>query len=355
MRTLLRARWKLAATLGLTVAIASVTAGVSSGDTRGTHPHAIAAKDNTLVIYGNPPPAQFKPVLDAFSQAYPNVQVKYSDQEDNVSFSKYRAEHAQHARTADIIIASSPMNWKNNRGIALPWKPKDAGAFPGFRNQFPGVFVFSPDPAVSVYSKAKLPANRVPHTFRDLIAFVKKYPDLFKKKTVTFSVDNQFGYTAFWGLVKKRGWGPLDTLGPVSKPQADGTAIVVQVLKGAANYGFLESGLVRRALTGDVGKVVGWTYMKDFTPLVPRGIAVTKGAANPGAAKSFLNWAYGAGGQQVMCAAGFTAFRRGVNCPNSLSSIERAVGAKNVFLVPFNSTIANDHKSFTARWHKAFH
>jgi iron(III) transport system substrate-binding protein len=341
-------RWKLAAVLGLAVAIAAGTAGASSGRA----PHANAAT-GTLVIYGNPPGAQFKPVLDAFKSANPGITVNYSDQEDNVSFSKYRAEHAQKARTADIIIASSPMNWKNNRGIALPWKPKDAGAFPGFLQQYPGVFIFSPDPAVSVYSKAKLPANRVPHTFRDLQAFTKKYPDLFKKKIVTYTVDNQFGYTAFWGLAKKLGWGPLNTLGPASKPQPDGTAIIKALVTGAANYGYLESGLVRGALTGDLGKVVGWTYMKDFTPLVPRGVAITKGAGNPGAAKAFLNWAYSPGGQKVLCGAGFTAFRRGVNCPNSMSSIQRAAG--NVYLVPFNSTIASDHNGFVSRWHKAFH
>jgi iron(III) transport system substrate-binding protein len=110
---------------------------------------------------------------------------------------------------------------------------------------------------------------------------------------------------------------------------------------------------VRGALKGNLSKIVGWTYMKDFTPLVPRGVAVTKGAGNPGAAKTFINWVYSAAGQRVLCAAGFTAFRNGINCSNSLSSIKRNAGG--VFLVPFNSTIANDHKAFVARWHKAFH
>jgi iron(III) transport system substrate-binding protein len=335
-------------------AVAAVSQG-SAAPAGKTSDTATAARDNSLVIYGNPPPAQIKPVLDAFQRANPGIKVNYTDQDDNVSFSKYRAESAQHARTADVIIASSPMNWYQNRGIAVNWTPRDVGAFPGFITQAPGVFVLSPDPAVSLYNKVKLPANRVPHSFSELEANLKKYPGLFKKKIVTFNVNNQFGYTAFWGLTHRLGWGPLDKLGPASKPQPDGTAIVSQIVKGAANYGYLESGLVRRALTGDLGKVVGWTYMKDFTPLVPRGVAITKGAANPGAAKAFLNWAYSAGGQKVLCAAGFTAYRHGVNCAGSLTGIKKAVGAKDTFLVPFNSSIANDHKKFVARWHKAFH
>jgi iron(III) transport system substrate-binding protein len=307
-----------------------------------------------LVIYGNSPVPQFKPVLSAFAKAYPHINVSYSDVDDNVAFSKYRAEHAQGARTADIIMASSPLQWDNNRDIALCWKPSDASAYPSFRTQFPGVFVLSPDPTVSIYSKAKLPANRVPASFAELVTDVKRYPDLFKNKIATYTVNNQFGYSAFWGLAQQRGWSVLNALGPASKPQADGTAIVEQLASGASNYAFFESGLVRGALTGAVGQLIGWTYMRDFTPLIPRGVAVTKGAANPAAAKTFISWVYSVAGQEVMCAAGFTAFRSGVSCANSLASIEHAVGAPNVFLVPFHSTIAQDQPAFANRWHHVF-
>ena len=309
---------------------------------------------NSLVIYGNPPAAQFKPLLDAFAKSYPNIKVSYSDQDDNVSFAKYRAEHAQGARTADIIIASSPTQWDNNRDIALNWAPTDTAAFPSFLKQFPGVLVFSPDPAVSVYSKAKLPANRTPSTFAQLQSDVKQYPALFHQKIATYTADNQFGYSAFWGLAQKKGWSVLDALGPASKPQADGTAIVQQLATGASNYGYFESGLVRGALTGAVGQVVGWEYMRDFTPLIPRGVAITKGSANPTAAKTFLNWVYSAPGQEVLCAAGFTAFRTGVSCPDSLAAVDRAVGSANVYLVPFHSTIAQDQPAFVQRWHQVF-
>ena len=44
-------------------------------------------------------------------------------------------------------------------GIAARWTPRDLGAFPSFARQLPGVFVLSPDPAVSLYNKVKLPAD----------------------------------------------------------------------------------------------------------------------------------------------------------------------------------------------------
>jgi iron(III) transport system substrate-binding protein len=332
-------------------AVAAVSQGSPSPRAAGSSGPAAAARDNSLVIYGNPPPAQMKPVLAAFERANRGVRVRYADQDDNVSFSKYRAENAQHARTADVIIASSPMNWFQNRGIAANWTPRDLGAFPGFTRQLPGVFVLSPDPAVSIYSKVKLPANRVPHSFGELEASLKKYPGLFKNKIATYTVDNQFGYSAFWGLAKAHGWFGLNLLGPATKPQADGTAIAKQIITGASNFAFFESALIRSAITGSYAKLAGWTYMRDFTPLIPRAVAVTKGARNARAAKAFVNFLYSAPGQRVMCAAGFTAFRRGVSCANSLANVQRSA---KTYLVPIGRNIAQDHRAFVARWHKAF-
>ena len=346
---------KSTAAAALCVAAASAVVAVGASARDSSEPAAVAAAaKGELVIYGNPPPAQFRPVLNAFAKANPRVKVKYNELDSNVAFSKYRAENSQRARTADVIIASSPMAWVNNHRIALPFKPKGANAYPRWMKQYPGVFVMTPDPAVSVYSKAKLPKNRIPDTFRELEAYVKKYPKLFNKKLTTFRVQHQFGYSAFWGFVKRHGWHGLDILGPASKPQGDGTAIVRQIATGASNYAFFESGIVRTALTGNLAKLAGWTYMKDFTPLVPRGIAITRGARNRAGAKAFLNWVYSVPGQKALCASAFTAYRRGVNCPSSLAAVQRAVGRKNLYLVPFNRSIARDYKKFVARWRRAF-
>jgi iron(III) transport system substrate-binding protein len=327
---------------------------VTSAAASGGSSAATGGGQGELLVYSNSGKAYIQPVLDAFAKAYPNIKLAYTDVEDPVAFSRYRAESAQGARTADVIIASSPSLWDQNRNIALNWTPTDASAYPSFLTQFPGVFILSPDPAVSIYSKAKLPANRVPNTFTQLVSDLKQYPDLFNKKIVTYTADNFFGYSAFWGLVNKQGWGPLNALGPASKPQSDGVAMGQALATGAANYGFFESGLIRGSLTPTQQQLIGWNYMRDFTPLIPRGVAVTKAARNPTAAKTFLNWLYSVPGQQVLCGAGFTAFRTGVSCPDSLASVQQAVGPSNTFLIPFHSTIAQDQPAFVKRWHQVF-
>ncbi len=70
-----------------------------------------------------------------------------------------------------------------------------------------------------------------------------------------------------------------------------------------------ESGLARgpiETVPADL-KLLGWEYTKDFTPLIPRGIGITAGAASPDSAKLFLDFVFSNQGQQVLCDAGFEA------------------------------------------------
>ena len=333
---------------------AGSSSNVAAASTSGGSPGSTGASGQ-LIIYSNSGQQFMQPVLNAFEKAYPQVHLSYSDVEDPVSFARYRAEYAQGARTADVIIASSPSLWVQNKDVALNWTPVDASAYPSWRTQFPGVFVLSPDPTVSIYSKVKLPARLVADTYLQLEANVKQNPALFDHKLVTYTANNFFGYSAFWGYVQKYGWSVLNTLGPQSTAAPDGVALGQAIATGAANYGYFESGLIRGALTPVQQKLIGWLYMRDFTPLVSRGIAVTKATANPAAAKAFVNWLYSQPGQQALCGAGFTAYRTGVNCPFSLSAVERAVGASHVFLVPYNATIAQERTAFVRHWQQLYH
>src|SRR5258708_21389235 len=61
-----------------------------------------------LVIYSNALLTQMQHVTSAFEATYPWIHVTATDDEDPVIFSKYAAEHATGARTADILVASAP-------------------------------------------------------------------------------------------------------------------------------------------------------------------------------------------------------------------------------------------------------
>jgi iron(III) transport system substrate-binding protein len=68
-----------------------------------------------LLIYSNALLTQMSQVTKAFQVKYPWIHVTATDDEDPVIFSKYAAEHATGARTADILVASAPGLWRDSR------------------------------------------------------------------------------------------------------------------------------------------------------------------------------------------------------------------------------------------------
>ena len=222
---------------------------------------AASHTEQGLVIYGNPPAQLWKPVIAAFNKQYPWISVTPNDVDDTVVFSKYAAEHGTGARTADILVASAPNLWGGavKNGILQDFTPPGLADFPSFTHQGAGLFVLSPDPAITIYNKQLVKANQLPTT----IAQMGQDASAGKYKITTYTIDNTFGYSAFWGYVQKNGWSSLDQLGPKTKNAADGGTMLQTVAQGGAAVGLFESGLVRGALSG-FKDLVGWEYTKDL-------------------------------------------------------------------------------------------
>jgi iron(III) transport system substrate-binding protein len=317
---------------------------------------AASRKESGLVVYGNPPAANFKVLTEAFRKKYPWIEVTSYDLDNNVIFSKYASEAAQGSRTADLLISSAPNLWvyARRQNYPLDFTPTGVDKFPSFVRQYRGVFVLSPDPAIIVYNKLLL-KDKVPASLSAIAADTSTYG-----KLTGYTVDNLFGYTALWGYVAKRGWGTLEKIGKGRFQAATGVATQLQLLsQGAASAAYLTSPTARFTIasSSQLSQLLAWTYSKDATPLVPRGIAITRKASSPASAKLFLNYVYSTEGQQTMCEAGFTAFRNNFtprNCTNTLADVYAKVGAKNVQFVPFSQKFVNDRPKFQSRWHQIF-
>ena len=313
-----------------------------------------------LVIYSNALLTQMQHVTKAFEATYPWIHVTATDDEDPVIFSKYAAEHATGARTADILVASAPGLWVGAvaHGYLQPFTPAGISNFPGFISQGKGLYVFSPDPAITIYNKILLKGQAPPAT----IAQITQDGIAGKYKVATYTISNDFGYTAFWAYVHQEGWSALDKLGQTAKTPGDGDVLGQDVAQGAFAVAVFESGLVRGPIETVPAdrKLLGWEYTKDFTPLIARGIGITAGAASPDSAKLFLNFVFSNQGQQALCDAGFEAssnsFTPGNGCPNTLKALYAAVGGpQHTYLTPFSQQVANEQASFTARFRQAFH
>jgi iron(III) transport system substrate-binding protein len=317
---------------------------------------AASKAEKGLVIYANAASQLLNQFTGAFKKAYPWIKVTTYDLEDPVVFSRYAAEHGTGSRTGDVLIASAPNLWTAavKKRYVLNYTPPGISDFPSFASQGGGLYIMSPDPAVTIYNKKLLNGQPPPKTISDIAqgAAAGKY------KVATYTIDNDFGYAAFYGFVQKYGWNTVDQLGKTAKTPGDGDVLYQDVAQGGFTTAVFESGLVRGAIKPD-DPLVGWEYTTDYTPLIPRGIAISAGAASPSSAKLFLNYLFSNAGQAAACDAGFEAysntFTAGDGCTNTLKDLYAAIGGKaNAVLVPISQKVADDQAAFTTRWKQAF-
>jgi len=338
-------------------AIAASTAGAAKKANPLAPLIAKSKSESGIVVYGNPPSANFTNLVAAFNKTYPWIKVTEYDLDDNTIFSKYASEAAQGIRTADMLIASAPNLWVYASRKAYANKsftPLGIENYPSWVKQYKGIYIMSPDPAIIVYNKLLLKDN-VPTTVSAIARDSSTY-----NSVTGYTADNTFGYTGLYGYVKLNGWNTLQSIGKRLKPQTGVGAQLQLLAQGGANVAFLTSPTARFTIKSNsqYSQILDWTYAKDGTGLVPRGIAVTAKAASPNSAKLFLDWIYSKAGQQAMCDSGFTAFRNKFKpaggCTNTLADVYSKVGQKKVFFPGFTQKFVNDRPTFTKQWHSIF-
>jgi iron(III) transport system substrate-binding protein len=323
---------------------------------------ATSHREHGLIIYGNAPAPYFKPVITAFEQQYPWISVQDNDLSDFQVFSKYESEHAQGSTSADILIASGIGPWleAEKLGALQNVTPTGLSNFPAFTNQGHGLYVMSPEPILSAYNEKLLPLSQVPLTYGGLSTATRQNPS--KYKLATYTINNSLGYSAAYGLLHILGptkfWRDFTTLGANSKTFADGLSGLTYMLQGGASIGYMTSGLSQGVLPHFKG-LANYVFMKDATPLVPRGIAMASGAQNPASAQLFMDFLFSNRGQQALCAAGFEASANGFTptngCTASLPQLYRTVPKASTYLVPYSSVVLSQQAAITARWNRIFH
>jgi iron(III) transport system substrate-binding protein len=367
-----------AALCGIAVALAAVLAGCETSGGASPAPSPPSGKasapaspssltqqarnEKGLVIYANVPTQYFQPVIAAFHKVYPFIQVSVTTLDDNAIFSKYEAEAAQGARTADLLVASAPASWvqAEQNGVAANVAPAGLSAFPSWVSQGHGVYVMSAEPALLGYSPKLLAPAEVPHTWAQLATDAKADPARYKM--VSYPVSNPLDYAGIYGLIHVLGattvWNYFDALAPVTKTYNEGLDQLAVVVQGGASIGYMTSGLAQGVLPHYKG-LAAYTFMQDATPLIPRGIAVTAKASSPASAQLFLDFLYTPTGQDALCAGGFEAtmnnFRTSTGCTASLTALAKQVPPDTTYLVPISQAVLDQLSSITERWNQAFH
>lgn len=309
-----------------------------------------------LVVYGNPSADQWAPVLEAFGEKYPWIEVETFDLGGTEAFQRYLSEEATGAETADVIVNTDGAGWLDmvERGQVVDYVDPELEDLPDMAEAAPGVFTMSVDPQVAVFNTQALPLDEQPTSLAELAEQAEELDG----RIGTVEVENGQTGLATFGYIDARGeegWETLEALGPHTGVESGGGALLGKLTSGEYVASFMASGVLRTLIeTTETGDVLNYRYFPDATVLATRGIGVTAAASAPNAARLLVNFVLSEEGQTVMCDGGFTPYRDGVDCPHTLATLQEEVGEENAIVIGYPEELVTEGDDFRARWNEAF-
>lgn len=319
-----------------------------------------------LVIYGNVAADNFAPIVAEFGRKYPWIKVQTLDLGPAPAFERYLTESSVGHRSADLIAAASPTVWIRfvNRGELEPYVAEGAAALPDWSKPFPGLYTLSTDPMVIVYNKLLLPAEKRPKSMAQLRALAKRHPKDFANRMTTYdALRHPFAYAIHWTYAKERGqeaWDTFKELGPITRPEGGGASMVEKVAVGEYTTVYFSSPLTFFKSMKDMktSPVLAWNLIEDGTPVMMRGIGITKKSQNKHSAQLFIDFVVSRAGQLAAARGGMTPYRSDIR-PDEVpfltyDAIRQAVGERNVLLIKYDEKMVSDMKGFTDAWRAAY-
>ena len=104
--------------------------------------------------------------------------------------------------------------------------------------------------------------------------------------------------------------------------------------------------------------VLEWHLIEDGTPVMMRGIGITKKSQNKSSAQLFIDFVVSRPGQLAAARGGMTPYRSDVRPDEvpflTFDAIRERVGEKNVLLIKYDEKMVADMKAFTDAWRAAY-
>ncbi len=320
-----------------------------------------------MIVYSNVADYNWRAILPGFKAKYPWIQIVSGDMGPAIAFERYYAEAAAHRPTADLMIVGAPDAWIRfaQKGAAYPYVSPESGSLPNWSKPFSGIYTFSADPMIIIYNKALLRPNEYPASVGQMLALGSANPGRFSKKFTTYDASSHpFAYAIQWAAVhfgKPGGWDFMQKLSPYVRTEEAGASMLDKVTSGEYFAAYYTSSITvwpNLTPTGR-GRIVGWAYPKDGTPVIMRGMAITRATQSPNSAKLLLDYLLSHEGAVAEGKGGLTPYRHDVRrseVPNdTLDAVVSKVGAKNIVPIGYDKAMIDEYKPFIARWNILFH
>ena len=184
------------------------------------------------IVYGNPSVDQWTPLLAAFNEKYPWIQVETFDLGGAEAFQRYLSEEATGSPTADVIVNTDGAGWLDlvERGKVVDYVDPELAAYPVDEAVLaPGVFAMSYDPLIAAFNTLAFPLDEQPTSLAEMAAMAPEISGQIGTVNVTNANAGlgTYGYIDAYG---EEGWAVLEQLGPHSGVE-DGTGALLGKLQ----------------------------------------------------------------------------------------------------------------------------
>lgn len=323
--------------------------------------------EGRVLVYSIMSAQNWAPVIREFNKIYPWIRIETTDLGSYEIFERFLSEMGSGASTSDMLISNAPDSWQDllRRNLVLKYESPEKQYLPRWAVVQDMIYNVSSDPMVIVYNKKLLFANLRPRGIEELARIAEEHPETFKNRITTYDVEqSSTGFNNFWVFVNKHrdvAWQWFDAIGKVGvRPLVSAGPMVDGVISGEFLVAFFASTIVlppRLARPG-VSDIIGWTYERDGTPVVLRGMGIPAAARRPNSAKLLLDFIVSQAGQVAFSEGGLVAYRPDVSktAKYHLQGLLTEIGGDNALRYSYDPALldAKAKADFLARWKKAF-
>jgi len=325
---------------------------------------AAAEQEGQLVIHSTTDLAIAAPLIDDFQTLYPRIEVHYQDMNSNDLHNVYLGDLLASPSTADVLWSSAmDLQFRlANAGQVQAYDSPEIAGFPAWALWKNLAFGTTFEPIVISYNKRLLPAADIPQTHAELTRLLTEQRDRFAGKVASYNIErsalgfllasqDERALPEFWPLIKALG-GAGAQLVPTTE------AILTRVGRGESLIGYNAIGSYA-FIESKKDASIGYVYPSDYTLVITRVMLIGKKAANPNAARLWVDYLLSRRGQTVMAnRANLFSLRTDVEGANSSAALAKSLGtsARPIPLGPdLLASFADSSKrlSFVRRWQQA--
>ena len=322
-----------------------------------------AESEGRLVIYSTTDEAVAEPLIADFRSMYPKIEVQFEDLNSTELHYRFVAESQLGPDSADVLWSSAMDQQASlvSSGYALAYESPESAGLPAWAKWKDQAWATTFEPVAMVYNKNLLPASEVPRTHADLARLLSADPDRFKGKVITYDIEKS-GLGFFLATqdvnVSPAFWDIAQALGKAGTRLALTTdAMIKRVASGQAMlaYNVLGSYALAQAKKDPA---LGVVFPGDYTLVMSRVIFINKKAANPNAAKLWLDYLLSRRGQTIVAnRAQLYAVRDDVDGEATAARLAQSLGAssKPIALGPNLIGYQNNqnYRDFIRQWRQA--